>query len=193
MTDYRAAKRTGRVLVVDLYAAAVLRATGRDTILQSYWDDVRVYVPYGQRRFVKDKGLLADLEEHSANRIFPEDLPALRGKAVVLFRPMMARDLGTQSALEGAALNYSMWQGYLQDGYTRRVVDWLEEPGIPWETIDTSGACVGGGPAALFDRDRTEEAGANPLVRNRTVRRVFRQRRAKTRWRLLGRLSIGLV
>ena len=45
VTVYRAAKRTGRVLVVDLYAAVVLRATGRDTIPQSYWDDVRVYVP----------------------------------------------------------------------------------------------------------------------------------------------------
>ncbi len=139
VTVYRAAKRTGRVLVVDLYAVVVLRATGRDTIPQSYWDDVRVYVPYGQRRFVKEKGLFGDLEEHSANRIFPEDLPALRGRAVVLFRPMMARDFGIQSALEGAALSYSMWQGYLQDGYTRRVVEWLEERGIPWGTIHTSG------------------------------------------------------
>ena len=93
----------------------------------------------GQRRFVKEKGLFGDLEEHSANRIFPEDLPALRGRAVVLFRPMMARDFGIQSALDGAALSYSMWQGYLQDGYTRRVVEWLEERGIPWGTIHTSG------------------------------------------------------
>ena len=139
VTVYRAAKRTGRVLVVDLYAAVVLRATGRESIPQSYWDDVRVYVPYGQRRFVKESGLFADLEEHSANRIFPEELPTFRGKAVVLFRPMMVRDFGIQSALEGAALSYSMWQGYLRDSYTRRVVDWLEDQGIPWETIHTSG------------------------------------------------------
>ena len=139
VTVYRAAKRTGRVLVVELYAAVVLRATGRDTIPQSYWDDVRVYVPYGQRRFVKEKGLFPDLEKHGANRIFPEDLAALRSKAVALFRPMMARDFGIQSALEGAALSYSMWQAYLQDGYTRRVVEWLEERGIPWGTIHTSG------------------------------------------------------
>ena len=139
VTVYRAARRTGRVLVVDLYAAVVLRATGRDTIPQSYWNDVRVYVPYRQRRFVKEKGLFADLGDHSANRIFPEDLPALRGKAVALFRPMMARDFGVQSSLEGAALSYSMWPGYLHDGYTGRVVEWLEERGIPWETNHTSG------------------------------------------------------
>ena len=139
VTVYRAAKRTGRVLVVDLYAAVVLQATGRDSIPQSYWDDVRVYVPYDQRRFVKEKDLFADLGKHGAHRIFPEDLAALRGKAVALFRPMMARDFGIQSVLEGAALSYSMWQGYLQDGYTRRVVEWLEERGIPWGTIHTSG------------------------------------------------------
>ena len=139
VTVYRAAKRTGRVLIVDLYAAAVLRATGRDTIPQSYWDGVCVYVPYGQRRFVKEKGLFADLAEHSKNRIFPEDLPTLRGRAVALFRPMMTRDFGMQSALDDAALSYSMWQGYLQDGYTSRVVDWLEERRIPWEVIHTSG------------------------------------------------------
>ena len=139
VTVYRAAKRAGRVLIMDLYAAVVLRATGRDTIPQSYWNDVRVYVPYGQRRFIKEKGLFADLGEHSANRIFPEDLPALRGKAVALFRPMMAKDFGVQSVLKGAALSYSMWEGYLRAGYMRRVVEWLEQNGVPWDTIHTSG------------------------------------------------------
>ena len=152
VTVYRAAKRTGRVLIVDLYAAVVLRATGRDTIPQSYWNDVRVYVPHAQRRMIKEKGLFADLKQHSANRIFPEDLPALRRRAVALFRPMMARDFGIQATLEGAALTYSMWEGYLQDGYTRRVVDWLEGQGIPWETIHTSGH------ASVKDLQRLSEA-----------------------------------
>ena len=88
VTVYRAAKRTGRVLIVDLYAAVVLRATGWDTIPQSHWDDVRFYVPYGQRRMVKEKCLFADLEMHGANRILSEDPSTLRHKAVALFRPM---------------------------------------------------------------------------------------------------------
>ena len=53
--------------------------------------------------------------------------------------PMIARDFGIQSALKDAALSHSMWRGYLQDGYTRRVVEWLKKRGILWETIHTSG------------------------------------------------------
>ncbi|MGV7245199.1 hypothetical protein ACRXB1_26230, partial [Caballeronia sp. M23-90] len=37
---YRAAKRTGRTLVIDLYAAAVLEATGNTDLPQSHWDGV---------------------------------------------------------------------------------------------------------------------------------------------------------
>ena len=42
VTVFRAAKRTGRLLVIDVYAAVVLEATGRATIPQSWWDDVRL-------------------------------------------------------------------------------------------------------------------------------------------------------
>ena len=42
VTIFRAAKRTGRVLLIDLYTAVVLEATGRDTIPQSDWVDVRL-------------------------------------------------------------------------------------------------------------------------------------------------------
>ena len=35
VTIFRAAKRTGRALLVDLYTAVVLEATGRDSIPQS--------------------------------------------------------------------------------------------------------------------------------------------------------------
>ena len=49
VTIFRAAKRTGRVLLIDLYTAVVLEATGKDTIPQSDWDDVRLYIPHSQR------------------------------------------------------------------------------------------------------------------------------------------------
>ena len=49
VTIFRAATRTGRVLLIDLYTAVVLEATGRDSIPQSDWDDVRFYIPQRQR------------------------------------------------------------------------------------------------------------------------------------------------
>ena len=139
VTIFRAAKRTGRVLVVDLYPSVVLEATGRPTIPQSDWDEVRVYIPYGQRRFVKEKKLFDDLRRHATHRIHPEDLPGIKDRAVMLFRPPLLRDHGVQAILDGARLSYSMWRGYLEDAYTGGIVRSLEERGVPWEVIHTSG------------------------------------------------------
>ena len=116
VTIFRAAKRTGRVLLIDLYTAVVLEATDRDNIPQSDWADVRLYIPHGQRVFIKKEEPFDDLERHKANRVFPEALPGLAGRAVMLFRPMAMSDCGVQAVLDGAALTYSMWEGYLEAG-----------------------------------------------------------------------------
>ena len=139
VTIFRAAKRTGRVLLIDLYTAVVLRATGKDTIPQSDWEGVRLYIPQSQRVRIKKNALFDDLARHGANRIFPEDLPDLRERAVMLFRPPTMRDRGVQAVLEGARLTYSMWEGYLKETSVQRVVTWLKEHDIPMQVIHTSG------------------------------------------------------
>ena len=139
VTVFRAAKRTGRLLLIDLYTAVVLEATGRDTIPQSHWPEVRLYIPQRQRVLIKENGLFADLEQHSPNRVFPEDLPGLAERAVMLFRPLAMSDRGVQSVLEGTGFTYSMWEGYLKEDYSRRVLDWLDRHGIDWQSIHTSG------------------------------------------------------
>ena len=139
VTIFRAAKRTGRALVIDLYTAVVLKATGRHNIPQSQWDGVKLYVPHSQRVFIKKNELFDDLGRHSANRIYPEDLPRLRGRAVMLFRPLTMHDHGVQAALESAEFTYSMWPGYLKDASAQEVVRWLEAHGIHWQVIHTSG------------------------------------------------------
>ena len=54
VTVFRAAKRSGRVLIVDLYTAVVLEATGRDSIPQAGWPEVRLYIP--QRHAYQGQG-----------------------------------------------------------------------------------------------------------------------------------------
>ncbi len=139
VTIFRAAKRTGRALVIDLYTAVVLEATGRTNIPQSHWDGVKLYIPHSQRVFIKKNELFDDLERHSANRIYPEDLPRLRGRAVMLFRPLTMHDHGVQAALQVAGFTYSMWKGYLKDASAQEVVRWLAAHGIHWHVIHTSG------------------------------------------------------
>ena len=139
VTVFRAAKRTGRVLLIDLYAAVVLEATGRDSIPQSHWEDIRLYVPQPQRVFIKNNQLFDDLRRHSTHRIYEQHLGVLREKAVMLFRPMALRDRGVNLVLEGARLTYSMWGGYLKQEYTQRMVQSLERRGVSWDAIHTSG------------------------------------------------------
>lgn len=139
VTIFRAAKRTGRLLIIDLYTAVVLEATGKETIPQSDWDEVRLYTPQSQRLHIKKNKLFDDLRRHKVNRIYPEDLPNLRDRAVMLFRLAMRHDRGIASVLDGAGFTYSMWGGYLKDSYGRGVIDWVEGHAIGWQAIHTSG------------------------------------------------------
>lgn len=138
VTIFRAAKQTGRTLIIDLYAAVVLEATGRDSIAQSHWSDVKLYIPQRQRVLIKKK-LFDDLKRHDVNRVFPENLHNLSAQAVMLFRPAMMCDHGVRSVLDGTELTYSMWDGYLKEERIQEVTKWLEEKGIPWGIIHTSG------------------------------------------------------
>lgn len=139
VTIFRAAKKTGRLLLIDPYTAVVLEATGRNTIPQSHWPEIRLYVPQRQRVSIKKNELFAELDRHSRNRVFDEALPALAERAVMLFRPMAMSDRGVRSVLDGAGFSYSMWDGYLKEDSSRRVLRWLECHGIAWAPIHTSG------------------------------------------------------
>ncbi|WP_442919154.1 hypothetical protein [Methylobacterium sp. Leaf118] len=90
---YRAAKRTGRTLILDLYAAAVLAATGNPRIPQSNWPGVAVFVPHHQRAHVKRTGRVDLLTAHGHNRAYAEDLPALAPRVARLFRHSLLADL----------------------------------------------------------------------------------------------------
>ena len=139
VTIFRAAKRAGRVLVIDLYTAVILEATGNNNIPKSGWGEVKIYIPQRQRVHIKKNELFNDLERHNVDRVFPQQLPRLGSRAVMLFRPMMMTDKGVKSILDGAALSYSMWEGYLKMESTRRARTWIEENNIPMQVIHTSG------------------------------------------------------
>ena len=139
VTIFRAARRTGRTLVIDLYTAVILEATGKNSIPQSDWEGVKLYIPHRQRVYIKKNRLFDDLKRHKAPRIFPEHLPDLSAQAVMLFRPMMMGDKGVEAVLDGARLSYSMWEGYLKQESTRGARTWLEENNIPTQVIHTSG------------------------------------------------------
>ena len=57
---YRACKRTGRTLVLDLYAAEVLAATGNPNIPQAGWPNVAIYVRVSAAACQADRALRPD-------------------------------------------------------------------------------------------------------------------------------------
>ncbi len=136
---FRAAKQTGRKLIIDLYAALILEATGNQNIPQSFWGDVALFVPHFQRIQIKENAWFDQLKKHSANRIFPEHLRKIFRKSVLLFRPLHQSDLQQANCLDGAVYIYSQWEGYWEQGAYDGVKAWLEQHHIAKQSIHTSG------------------------------------------------------
>lgn len=149
---FRACKRSGRKLIIDLYAAAVLEATNNPKIPQSTWKEIMLYIPQYQRIQIKKNEWFDLLNRHSSHRIFNEHLKDLSGISVLLFRPVHIRDLEKASCLENASFIYSQWEGYWERGDYDYLKSWLEKTLIPKTNIHTSGH------ASIHDLKRLVEA-----------------------------------
>ncbi len=139
VTIFKACKKAGKQLIIDLYAAEILRATGNDKIPKGTWNDVRVFLPEYQRRDAKRKSLFHIINRYRSNRIFPENLAQEAPKSVLLFRPTMAGDLEAAHCLKGAQIVYSLWKGYLGMERQRPFQEWRERNQIPLTHLHTSG------------------------------------------------------
>jgi ribonuclease J len=138
---YRAAKRSGRQLVVDAYGAEVLRATATASIPKPAegWDDVKVYIPKYQRRLLVQNEIAHLVDAYKGRRIFPEKLPTEASRSVMIVRPWMLADLNEFGALNGARAIWSQWDGYLAQEAGIKFTEKCRELGVPMETIHTSG------------------------------------------------------
>jgi len=111
---YRACLQSSRTLVVDLYAAAIAKATGRSTIPQPGFPNYKVWVPHPQRVRVKNKAEFQRVEEIRPIRVYPKrDFARIANNSVFLFRESMAREFEKSGCLENGLLVWSLWAGYL--------------------------------------------------------------------------------
>jgi len=136
---FRACKKTGKTLVIDLYTAVVLEATGNNHIPQSDWPNIVLYIPQKQRIQIRDNKWFDLLKKHSKNRIFIENLQEISTHAVLLFRPIHIRDLDKADLVKGAAYIYSQWEGYWEQDSNAYLREWLAKHKIAKESIHTSG------------------------------------------------------
>lgn len=142
VTVYRAAKRTGRTLIVDAYAAEVLKATGQDSIPKPVagWSNLAVFIPKSQRVQLVKNNIAALVDSYRGFRLWPEQLAEHAARSVMLFRGWMMNDLDRAKALTGARVFWSQWDGYLAaQGTGAALKADCERRGIPFESIHTSG------------------------------------------------------
>jgi ribonuclease J len=139
VTVFKACKKSGRQLILDMYTAEILRATGNRNVPQADWKGVRVFLPDSQRRQVIKSQQFELAKRYSAYRIFPEQLAGDAARSVMLFRPSMSRDLEKAACLNGARLIYSLWPGYLKREELRPFHDWLKIWSVRLVHCHTSG------------------------------------------------------
>ena len=135
---YRAAKRSGRTLVMDLYGAELVKALDRNSIPQPGWDGVRVYVPKSQRQGVIKTGEFDRIDAIRSSRVFLDDLLAEPRRFAMTFRESMAPELGAVLEAPGTAAVWMMWPGYLEDG-RGNIQTLFKEHGVPMSIAHSSG------------------------------------------------------
>lgn len=149
VTFYKAARRTGSLLVIDPYTACVLKAleNPKNKIPQIDWSSVRVFIAdyYGHGDIyvskIRDsafKGLIPGL---GRAKITPHDFPSLEQKAILLMRNTMIPALQKIPAIKGSKLVYSQWRGYLDKGDDRtgKLKSFIGDYALDLEPVHTSG------------------------------------------------------
>lgn len=139
VTLFKACRKAGQQLILDLYTAEIIRATENPNLPQGTWDGVRVFLPGSQKRQIKRSSRFDLTAPYRAARIYPEGLADEASRSVMLFRPSMSRELERLDCLQDAKLVYSLWAGYLKQERQRPFLEWMKKHGIPLVHCHTSG------------------------------------------------------
>ena len=141
VTVYRAALQSGRDLVMDLYTASIVKATGNENIPHpgDDWPRVHVFVPVWQRVKVKQAGQFHRVEEIRGSRVYVNWLATNRHRLVTMFSVQSGPALAKAGCLDSATLIWSLWSGYLTESSGLRLQTFLEQHQIPMVQLHTSG------------------------------------------------------
>jgi ribonuclease J len=140
VTLYRAAKRTGRTLVIDLYTADVLdRISAGTRVPRAGFPNLKVVVTRRLRGYYRKIG-----RDDFVVRMVPHGLTArqlVQGQHVVMLRRALITDYQRAGVVPIAddAFNFSMWSGYLSEPDVAEVLEWCRKGGAEIAYIHTSG------------------------------------------------------
>lgn len=140
---YKACRKSGKTLVVDVYVAAVLKtlsAYGNIPFPSEKFKDLKVIYPYYTSRRLKNNGNPDVLYRFKEYKITKQQITENHNNIVMVVRPSMQKDLEHIKGIDGGNLIYSLWTGYLQKTETRKFIDYLiNDRGFHMVEIHTSG------------------------------------------------------
>jgi len=142
VTIYRACKRTGRTMVVDVYTAAIMKEMAKYTSIpfpSASFPEIKVMFPYFLSKMIADKIGKEFLYQFQSFKITKKQISERRKEIVFLIRPSMKTDLERIDKMENGNFIYSMWSGYLKQPKTKLFVDFLKAKGFTFQQIHTSG------------------------------------------------------
>lgn len=160
VTLYRASKRTGRKLAVDLYTADVLETLASfGRIPQPGWDNLKVVITRSFARLYRMRGREDFVTRMAKHGIAASALAGQKLRWTVMTRKSLLRDFEAAAILPdaGDAWSWSMWSGYLTNRDGSFVREWFERQGARAHHLHTSGHAS---PDAL----REFAAAVNPTV-----------------------------
>ncbi len=140
VTIFRAAKRTGRVLLIDPYIALVLDTLGDvGSLPRMEWAPVRVLFPRRISSLMNARGFAEFMGRAGDQGIKWETVRSQPKKYVAMFRDSMLDDHLQHGTLTNARVIYSMWSGYLSDDRNKRVIAATEQAGGSMTVLHSGG------------------------------------------------------
>ena len=139
---YRACKRTGKIFVIDVYVAKVLKELSKYAGIPYPSEDfgnLKVMFPYKMSNKLTNEGNEKILYQFKKFKITKEEISNQAENIVMLVRPSMKKDLDYINGIDGGNIIYSMWEGYLQKSYAKEFMDYLKNRKFTIHKIHTSG------------------------------------------------------
>lgn len=136
-TVFEATRNSGRKMILDIYTAELMRATGDTSLPSPGQDGVRVYSPVSQSLLIKREQAFHFARPYYPHRIYPEALAEAASQSVMIFRPSMLRELKRASCLESALLVTSLWSGTVKTAMD--CIQSMKAAGIAYDHVHTSG------------------------------------------------------
>lgn len=139
---FRACKRTGKTMVVDVYVAYILNQLSEFAGIpypSKEFDLLKVIFPYYTARRLTNEGNEKILYQFKNYKITKEEVSNQAEDIVMVVRTSMQKDLEYINDIDGGNLIYSMWEGYLQKSSTRDFIDYLKSRKFTMYQIHTSG------------------------------------------------------